>query len=95
MSAFELGMCATTPGAIQALSHCGGDWRFNAATYLARHQDGDWGEVNAHDRKANEAALRNGTRLLSSYTLPGCGEEVWVVTEADRSSTCLLLPSEY
>ncbi len=50
--------------------------------------------MDAHDRKANDAALKYGTRLLSSYALPS-GVKVWIITEADRSSTCVLLPEEY
>jgi hypothetical protein len=64
------------------------------ASLLTRHADGDWGELSEHDRKENEFSLRNGFRILSSYML-GNGEKIWVITEADRSSTCLLLPSEY
>ncbi len=88
--AFELGRIVATPGAIELLGAAGTD----PTELLRRHHGGDWGEVDAHDRRANDAALRHGTRLLSSYTLPG-GEKVWIITEADRSSTCLLLPEEY
>jgi len=93
MTRFELGACVATPGAISALSEGGGDWRFNAAPLLARHQDGDWGDVPPADARENERALKTGLRLLSSYEHEG--ERLWVITEADRSSTCILLPSEY
>jgi hypothetical protein len=64
------------------------------AEFLARHRTGDWGEVDARDRAANDQALREGSRLLSAYrTARGVG--LWIITEADRSSTCLLLPEEY
>jgi hypothetical protein len=51
---FELGACVATPGAILALSEGGGDWRFNAAPLLARHQDGAWGDLGAFDRREND-----------------------------------------
>jgi hypothetical protein len=54
----------------------------------------DWGEVDAEDRRANEAALRYGTRILSAYTTRR-GARVWVISEADRSATSVLLPEEY
>jgi hypothetical protein len=66
----------------------------SSASLLARHVNGDWGELDEHDRKENEFSLKNGFRILSSYAL-GNGAKIWVITEADRSSTCLLLPSEY
>lgn len=88
MAAFPLGRVVATPGALEALDPD------EALALLRRHQGGDWGEVDGHDRRANNRALRNGTRLLSAYVSAG-GERVWIITEADRSSTCLLLPSEY
>jgi hypothetical protein len=62
--------------------------------FLDRHASGDWGELDEHDRKANEYAVENGLRVLSAYTLSS-GERIWIITEADRSSTCILLPEEY
>ena len=85
---FSLGVVVATPGALEVLAP------EETIALLRRHQSGDWGEVDGHDRRANDHALRNGTRLLSAYTLPG-GSKVWIITEADRSSTCILLPSEY
>ena len=91
---FDLGLIVATPGAIEALTREGGDWRFNAAVYLARHQDGDWGElVPPEDARENELSVREGFRIVSSYEV--AGERIWVITEADRSSTCILLPKEY
>ena len=63
-------------------------------TFLARHATGDWGELDEHDRKENEFGLKIGLRILSSCTLSS-GQRIWVITEADRSSTTILLPSEY
>ncbi len=78
-----------TPGALEALRQAGED----PLCFLSRHASGDWGDLDAHDRRENERALKNGWRLLSSYPV---GEgRVWVITEADRSYTTLLLPSEY
>jgi hypothetical protein len=61
---------------------------------IRRHASGDWGDVGLEDRKANEAALRDGSRLFSVYRFPD-GRKLWIITEADRSSTCVLLPEDY
>lgn len=61
---------------------------------LQRHQSGDWGDLGEDDRKENDNALDNGTRLLSSYR-SGSGVTFWIITEADRSVTTLLLPDDY
>ena len=84
---FPLGVVVATPGALDLLA------RWDLDDLLRRHQRGDWGELDGHDRRANERALRDGARLLSSYPL-GDGK-VWIITEADRSSTCVLLPEDY
>ncbi len=89
MGPFPLGRILATPGALETLRESGED----SLRFLARHASGDWGELDAHDRRENELALEHGRRLLSSYPV---GEgRVWVITEADRSATTLLLPSEY
>ena len=59
-----------------------------------RHIVGDWGECCEEDKQANEDALAQGERLLSVYRTSK-DEKIWVITEADRSSTCVLLPEEY
>jgi len=84
---FALGRIVATPGAIETIGHEG------CLLLLRRHAGGDWGELDGHDWRANERALKHGTRLLSSYAT--ASGKVWVITEADRSSTCVLLPSEY
>ena len=61
---------------------------------LGRHARGDWGDVNAEDWTANERDLRDGERLVSSYTTT-LGVRFWIITEWDRSSTTALLPEEY
>jgi len=62
--------------------------------FLARHASGDWGEQSESDRQANEQAVENGLRVLSAYTLRA-GARIWILSEADRSVTKILLPSEY
>jgi hypothetical protein len=87
---FSLGQLVATPGALQALEEAGQ----NPAFFLEKHGAADWGEVNDEDKQLNDEALVNGERLLSAYrTLKGV--KIWIITEADRSSTCCLLPSEY
>ncbi len=86
----ELGQIVSTPGALVALEKAGR----MPAEFLARHRSGDWGEVDPEDWQANNEALSSGGRLLSAYTI-GEGVRVWIITEADRSSTCVLLPEEY
>ena len=87
---FELGQLVATPGALAALAESGDD----AGALLNRHVSGDWGDICDEDRRENEFSLANGFRLLSAYTLRS-GVKIWVISEADRSSTTLLLPEEY
>ena len=61
---------------------------------IRRHQAGDWGAVNEHDRLQNEESLKDGLRLWSVYHA-ACGLKFWVITEADRSATTILLPEDY
>ena len=84
-----LGQVLATPGALHLLRQAGED----PFGYLARHATGDWGDLCASDRRQNEAALRDGYRVFSSYDFPA--GRVWVITEADRSVTTILLPEEY
>jgi hypothetical protein len=87
---FALGQCVSTPGALAALNKNGQ----LPLEFIARHQSGDWGTVNANDKQANEDALKEGARILSAYLLKD-NQKIWVITESDRSSTCILLPDEY
>lgn len=87
---FPLGRVVATPGALAALEASGE----NPADFLQRHERGDWGEADAEDAGTNERGLRDGSRLFSVYRTTR-SERLWVITEADRSSTCLLLPEEY
>jgi hypothetical protein len=86
----KLGQVVATPGAIEELKRAGQ----TASCFLNRHLSGDWGDLSDEDRQLNDEAVENGDRVLSSYTL-STGEKLWVITEADRSSTCCLLPHEY
>ena len=89
-SKFSLGQIVATPGSLRALEESGQ----SPGYFLDRHIVADWGEVGAEDKRLNDEALVSGERLLSAYkTLRGV--RLWVITEADRSSTCLLLPEEY
>jgi hypothetical protein len=87
---FTLGQVVATPGALAALE-ASGESLFD---YVQRHLTGDWGDVSAPDVYENEYALAHDLRLLSSYKLKS-GQRIWIITEADRSSTCILLPEEY
>lgn len=87
---FPLGDLVATPGALSALEKNG----VVPMRLISRHMKGDWGDVPPDDAAANTNALRIGARLLSSYALPD-GARIWIITEADRSSTTLLLPEEY
>ena len=84
-----LGRVLATPGALEVLGK-GGGCPFDI---LARHAAGDWGDLCAFDRRQNEIALRAGFRVFSSYATPV--GKVWVITEADRSVTTIVLPEEY
>jgi hypothetical protein len=87
---FDLGQLVATPGALAALEESGEE----PSTFIARHTSGDWGDLSDDDRQENEFSLAHGFRLLSSYRLRS-GVKLWVITEADRSATTLLLPEEY
>ena len=68
--------------------------QIEVAKALMRHQKGDWGDLEECDIQANNDALVHGARLFSAYH-SAKGEKFWIITEADRSSTTILLPSEY
>jgi hypothetical protein len=87
---FPLGQTVSTPGALETLQEAGQ----SPADFLNRHSSGDWGELSENDKQANEDALKYGDRIFSSYRTTN-GTKIWVITEADRSSTCVLLPEEY
>ncbi len=92
---FQVGHLVATPGALAVMDK----HHIEPLDLLRRHQQGDWGNLDQHDRAANLAALKDGTRLLSSYEI--AYQKLWVMTEAagedgvTRASTCILLPKEY
>ncbi|VTT96342.1 Plasmid related protein OS=Planctomyces brasiliensis (strain ATCC 49424 / DSM 5305 / JCM 21570 / NBRC 103401 / IFAM 1448) GN=Plabr_0950 PE=4 SV=1 [Gemmataceae bacterium] len=87
---FPLGQLAATPAALAALAATGQ----TPTEFLRRHQCGEYGVVNDEDKRANDDAVRCGERVFSAYLLTD-GVKVWVITEADRSSSTVLLPSDY
>jgi hypothetical protein len=87
---FPLGQIVATPGALEAIT----DSNQTPLEFLRRHANQDWGEVDEEDKQLNDAALQDGSRLLSAYRT-NKGVRLWIITEADRSVTTLLLPSEY
>ena len=84
----ELGMIFATPGVLRTVTE---EERLDA---LRRHASGDWGEVDEEDKLANDNALETGERILSAYTSKG-GVKFWIITEADRTITTILLPEDY
>ena len=87
---FDLGQLVATPGALAVLEKSGQ----NAMEFLSRHVTGDWGDIPEEDKKENRFSLEKGFRLMSSYRTTA-GAVVWVITEANRSHSTLLLPEEY
>ena len=87
---FSLGQTYITPGAEEALMIAGQ----TGIEYLRRHMCGDWSELSDEDARENELSLREGFRVLSAYRTAK-GQKLWIITEADRSSTTILLSSEY
>jgi histidine ammonia-lyase len=87
---FALGQTYITPGAEEALMIAGQ----TAIEFLRRHMSRDFGELADEDIQENELSLREGLRVLSAYRTSR-GQRLWIITEADRTSTTILLPSEY
>jgi hypothetical protein len=87
---FRLGMIVATSGALECFERTGE----NPFDFLRRHVEGDWGDLCQDDKEENELSVDQELRILSAYHLKD-GTKIWIITEADRSSTCLLLPSEY
>lgn len=88
---FPLGQVVATPDALAALDEADE----SAMPLLSRHQSGDWGDLCEEDRQLNEEAVKACSRILSSYVLKATGQKVWIISEADRSSTTILLPENY
>lgn len=92
---FELGQIVATPGALEALKTAGQ----GPGEFLRRHASGDWGDLCEEDRRLNDLAMRDGSRILSAYKTKA-GAKVWIITEAQdddgrRASSCILTPDEY
>ncbi len=95
MKGFPLGQIVATPAAIRLLE----ENRRTMSEYLRRHARADWGDVCATDARLNDAALNDGSRLLSIYSIRN-KQKIWIITEAQdergfRAATTVLLPSEY
>jgi hypothetical protein len=88
---FFLGQTASTPGALDALSK----EELSPWALLTRHATGDWGDLGDDDKQLNQDALVDKDRIFSAYILPKTQQKLFVITEADRSRTTLLLPEEY
>ena len=100
MTLFEPGRIVTTPGIAELFDR----WRTDTDSspkaaharligFVLLHLGGHWGDVDHHDAAANTNAVRNGHRIMSAYTFHG--QRIWIITEADRTVTTALLPSEY
>jgi len=87
---FPLGQVVATPGALRAFERTGS----LPLHYLQRHWRGDWGDLSDEDRRENDFSVDRQLRLLSAYHLPD-RTKIWIITEADRSVTTILLPEEY
>ena len=87
---FTLGRLVATPGALELLTRA----EQTPLEFLTRHSRGDWGQCCSEDAKENDFSVKAGFRILSVYSTR-TGEKLWIVTEADRSVTSLLTPSEY
>ena len=101
---FALGQLVATPGAMELLEQTG----FSALALISRHVHGDWGDCCDEDKETNELSVRQRMRVMSVYrrvdaerlqqtpqdkrsSLP----TIWIITEANRSVTTLLLPEDY
>jgi hypothetical protein len=88
VAVFRLGRIGSTPHALESLTE------EDILMGIQRHQAGDWGDLTDADRAANDQALAEGTRILSAYKAKS-GTKFWIITEADRSATTILLPEDY
>lgn len=87
---FSLGSIVSTPAALEAFARTGQDPR----VFIQRHITGDWGDLPEADKQENDVSIDINLRILSAYTLSD-QTKIWIITEADRSSTCVLLPDDY
>jgi hypothetical protein len=87
---FALGQVVATPGALHVMT----ELDIVPLDLIHRHVTGDWGDLGAEDQQQNRLSIRSGMRIFSSYKI-SAAMKIWIITEADRSSTTLLLPDEY
>lgn len=87
---FALGQVVATPGVLNAMTQLD----IAPLELIHRHVTGDWGDLDAQDQQQNLLAIRSGMRIFSSYKI-GVSAKIWIITEANRSSTTLLLPDKY
>jgi hypothetical protein len=87
---FQLGQLVATQGALSALEQAGQ----SPIEFIHRHQSGDWGDLSQEDKRENEFSVDKYLRIFSAYHTAK-GDKLWVITEADRSATTILFPSEY
>jgi len=88
---FSIGQVLATPGILELMAKVD---PLQIHRCLLRHVAGDWGDLCTEDKEQNEYMLVNGGRLFSAYKLNN-GDKIWIITEADRSATTMLLPEEY
>ena len=88
VAVFRLGRIVATPNAIQSIT------QDDILVGIQRHQAGDWGDLTNDDRETNDRALTQGGRIVSAYNAD-TGTRFWIITEADRSATTILLPEDY
>jgi phage terminase large subunit-like protein len=90
MIKFSLGRIVATPAVLEAFKQSGD----SPDIFILRHSTGNWGDLSAEDKRLNDQALIHGGRLLSAYHLSD-GTKIWIISEADRASSCILLPEDY
>lgn len=94
MNTFKLGMVVNTSGIFDRRSK-DADFSVFVHESLGKFETCDWGDLNEHDRKLNDEAVRRGDlRIRAVYRYPKTGERIWIVTEADHSMTTILFPHE-
>lgn len=89
VAVFRLGRIVATPNALSKLS------QEDISTAIARHQAGDWGDLDEEDKRENQLSLEKGFRLLSAYHARSSHAKFWLITESDRSATTVLMPEDY
>lgn len=86
---FSIGQLVATPAALEYME----ENHINVFSLIDRHTSHDWGDLDIEDKRRNDSALNDGSRIFSSYKVGP--DRIWIITEASRESTCILLPSDY